>query len=104
MKSRGYTCDVNMINATITPHDFYLREQNLSHFGHRSGQWAISGLCPFHEDTRLGSFKVNLTTGGFRCWSCGAYGGDIIAFIQKRDDLGFKDALQKLSSEWELPC
>ncbi|HAJ19879.1 MAG TPA: hypothetical protein DCL95_07445, partial [Rhodospirillaceae bacterium] len=38
------------------------------------------GLCPFHADTRPGSFVVNKATGAFKCFSCGEQGGDIITF------------------------
>jgi hypothetical protein len=104
MRNQGYRLDAFTIKNAINPHDFYLREQNLCHFAHRSGPWTISGLCPFHADNTQGSFKVNLTTGAFHCWSCGACGGDIIAFIQKRDGLEFMEALQKLCCDWGLPC
>lgn len=99
-----YKLNASSVKANIDSHDFYLREQNICRFGSRSRSWAIAGLCPFHDDSRQGSFKVNLTTGAFRCWSCGAYGGDIIAFIQKRDGLEFVETLRKLCSGWGLPC
>ena len=92
--------DAFRIKERINPNDFYLREQNLCRFGYSSGSWAIAGICPFHQDNKPGSFKVNLTNGAFRCWSCGERGGDIIAFIQKRDNLSFYESLQKLSHEW----
>lgn len=84
----------------VDPSEFYLREQNLSRFMAHSGKWATAGICPFHDDRKAGSFKVNLETGAYKCWSCGASGGDIIAFVQKRDQLNFTEALQKLSREW----
>lgn len=104
MKFRGYKLESATIKNGINPYDFYLREQNLCRFGQRSGPWVIAGLCPFHEDRKHGSFKVNITTGAFRCWSCGTSGGDIIAFVQKRDGLEFIDCLRKLCNEWGLVC
>lgn len=62
--------------------------------------WQQGGRCPFHEDKHAGSFHVNLDTGAFKCFSCGAKGCDIIAFLQLRDHLTFVKALQKLSAEW----
>jgi hypothetical protein len=62
--------------------------------------WADGGLCPFHKDTRRGNFRVNLDTGAFRCFSCGAKGGDVIAFLRLRDGLTFPEALQRLSADW----
>lgn len=94
--------DAQSMKAAINPHEFYLRELNLSQFSHKSGAWAIAGICPFHDDTKAGSFKVNLETGAFKCWACGASGGDIIAFLQKRRDLSFVEALRILSQEWEV--
>lgn len=47
------------------------------------------GLCPFHNDTRLGSFMVNETLNRYACYACGAgaagskKGGDSIEFIAR---------------------
>ena len=89
------------LKEKIDPHDFYLSEQSLLRFSHKSGRWATAGLCPFHDDRTPGSFKINLETGAFKCWSCGENGSDIIAFLQKRDQLSFLEVLNKLSKEWE---
>jgi DNA primase len=62
--------------------------------------WVDGGLCPFHDDHRKGNFRVNLSSGGFRCFSCGAHGGDIIAYIMLRDSLEFREALRYLAHEW----
>jgi DNA primase len=94
--------DAYKIKSFISAHDFYLREQNLDRFRFISNQWAIAGLCPFHVDTKIGSFKINLKTGAFKCWSCGASGGDIISFLQKRDHTGFIETLDRLSREWRV--
>jgi DNA primase len=101
MRNQRYL-DAAALKEAIHPHDFYLREQNLSRFAHKSGGWSLAGICPFHDDTKAGSFKVNLETGAFKCWSCGASGGDIIAFLQKRDGLSFIEALRNLSQEWRI--
>ena len=85
--------DIYKIKDFISPHDFYLREQNLDRFGFISNQWAIAGLCPFYEDTKARSFKINLKTGAFKCWSCGAAGGNIISFCKK-------EITQNLSKLW----
>lgn len=66
----------------------------------RGGGWRDGGLCPFHNDRQAGSFSANLDTGAFVCFSCGAKGGDIIAFIQQRDGLSFRDAVEKIADEW----
>jgi CHC2-type zinc finger protein len=54
----------------------YFCEQGLKLTG--SGEWK-SALCPFHNDTRP-SLRVRLDTGAFRCMTCGAKGGDVLAF------------------------
>ncbi|MGA8163873.1 MAG: CHC2 zinc finger domain-containing protein [Waddliaceae bacterium] len=92
--------DAAFIKAAINPSDFYLQELNLCRFGYKSGTWIVAGLCPFHDDSRPGSFKINQETGAFKCWSCESGGSDIIAFLQQRDDLSFLDAIRKLSSDW----
>jgi DNA primase len=43
---------------------------------------------------------VNLDTGAFRCFSCGARGADVITFVQLRHGLSFPDALRALSDAW----
>lgn len=92
--------DVAAIKRAINPYDFYLRELSLYSYGHRSGSWLTAGLCPFHEDKKAGSFKINVDTGAFKCWSCNAKGGDIIKFLRQRDHLEFREALEMLSKQW----
>ena len=53
------------------------------------------GLCPFHDDHRP-SFNVNPTKQIFKCFACGA-GGDVVKFIQMRENLTFPHALQRLA-------
>jgi DNA primase len=45
---------------------------------------------------------VNLDSGAFRCFACGARGADILAFAMQRHGLGFRDALDRLGREWGL--
>uniref|UniRef100_A0A7C5AM47 Zinc finger CHC2-type domain-containing protein n=1 Tax=Desulfobacca acetoxidans TaxID=60893 RepID=A0A7C5AM47_9BACT len=52
-------------------------------------------LCPFHEDKKP-SLSVNLETGYFHCFGCGAE-GDVFDFYQKRHGVDFKTALQELA-------
>lgn len=87
------------VKAYIPPTEFY-RAELPAMPPPRGGGWRDGGLCPFHADNHAGSFRVNLDSGGFCCFSCGAKGADIIAFIQLRDGLSFPEALNKLSNEW----
>ena len=102
MKSYKRELDATQIKEWITPYDFYMREQDLHRYDHKSRQWAIAGLCPFHDDSTIGSFKVNHDSGAFICFSCGMRGGDIITYTQKKYNLSFREALQKLQNEWRV--
>jgi len=62
------------------------------------GGWK-SAVCPFHDDTRP-SLRVRLDRGAFRCMSCEAHGGDVLAFHMKRYGLSFIDAAKALGA-WE---
>jgi DNA primase len=59
----------------------------------RSGK-AFRGLCPFHNE-KSGSFYVWPDSGTWRCFGCNE-GGDLFSFVQKRDNLSFREALQFL--------
>lgn len=48
----------------------------------------VNVRCCFHDD-RYPSLSINLNFGGFRCFACGVYDGDIIAFHMKRYGLSF---------------
>lgn len=48
--------------------------------------------CCFHED-RQPSLRLNLTNGGFRCFGCGARGGNVISFHCQRYQLSFVQSL-----------
>lgn len=96
MKTPGL---IQSVKCGISPANFY-RAELPTMLSPRGDGWRDAGLCPFHADQHAGSFRVNLDTGGFKCFACGAKGADIIAFIQLRDGLSFPEALQKLAGEW----
>jgi len=92
--------DHNRIKQEISPLDFFnneLQRDNL--YNH---EWNNGGLCPFHNDGKPGSFHVNVKSGGYKCFSCGAKGGDVIAFTMDVYGLSFPEALAKLSEDWEV--
>lgn len=49
-------------------------------------------ICPFHDDHNP-SLNINLITGGFRCFACGAHGGDVLAFQMQRYQMNFTKAV-----------
>jgi DNA primase len=53
------------------------------------------GLCPFHDDHKP-SLNVNPAKQIFKCFACGA-GGNVIQFVQMRENLTFPQALQRLA-------
>ncbi len=53
------------------------------------------GLCPFHNDHNP-SFDVDPTRQRYRCWVCGKF-GDVISFVQERERVEFREALELLA-------
>ncbi|MBN1360746.1 MAG: DNA primase [Sedimentisphaerales bacterium] len=53
------------------------------------------GLCPFHEDHKP-SMNVSPTKQIFKCFACGA-GGDVLKFVQMRENLTFPQAVERLA-------
>lgn len=86
------------LKGKLPPERYYTARLNGS-FGKPTDQgWhRWNGLCPFHDDKRAGSFVINIRTGAFRCFSCGARGGDIIDFHMQRHRLCFTDAFNELT-------
>ncbi|MGN8245147.1 DNA primase [Cellulomonas soli] len=60
-----------------------------------AGVGSMKGLCPFHDE-RSPSFHVRPQVGRYHCFGCGE-GGDVIAFVQKVDGLGFQEAVEYLA-------
>ncbi len=55
----------------------------------------LKGLCPFHAE-KTPSFTVSPSRQVFHCFGCGV-GGDVFAFLMKRENLGFTEAVQELA-------
>lgn len=60
----------------------------------RNGREMV-GLCPFHEDHKP-SMNVSPTKQIFKCFACGA-GGDVLKFVQMRENLTFPQAVARLA-------
>lgn len=78
---------------------FYERELGELRRSDRKGWARPKRGCPFHASKSKSSFFVNLDSGGFYCFGCGAKGGDVLAFVRLRDGLSFPDALKHFHIE-----
>lgn len=99
IKESHRSINTQRLKELIDPIDFY------SHEGHdveliKKSEWKSGGFCPFHNDRKAGSFFISSLNGAFKCFSCGASGGDVIAYTQKKYELTFLEAYQRLSKKW----
>ncbi|MGE0715139.1 MAG: DNA primase [Alphaproteobacteria bacterium] len=62
---------------------------------------AHKGLCPFHNE-KTPSFTVDERRGTFHCFGCGAH-GNAIDFVMRTENLGFREAVERLAGEAGLP-
>ena len=64
-----------------------------------------TGFCPFHSNTRTPAFTVNAERQFWRCYGACAEGGDVFAFVMKKEGWEFKEALKYLAQRAgvELP-
>lgn len=90
----------DVLKGSIAPVEFYRRELPTMPPPRQGHGWTDGGLCPFHEDKHAGNFRVNLDSGAFACFACGAKGADILAFTQLRHGLAFRDALAAVAESW----
>ncbi len=65
-----------------------------------AGGGSLKGLCPFHDE-KTPSFHVTPSRGLWYCFGCGE-GGDVIAFVQKVDNLSFVEAVEKLANKFNV--
>ncbi|MFF3570801.1 DNA primase [Nocardia jiangxiensis] len=61
----------------------------------RAGADSLKGLCPFHDE-KSPSFHVRPNHGLFHCFGCGE-GGDVFAFLQKMEHVGFVEAVEQMA-------
>src|SRR5215207_9936039 len=57
-----------------------------------------TGFCPFHDNKHTPSFVVWPDSGTWRCFGQCNEGGDVFKFVMKRENLDFKEALDKLAA------
>jgi len=66
----------------------------------RRGGREFVGLCPFHGDTNP-SMVVNPERKSWKCWPCDV-GGDCFAWVMKRENMTFPQALEMLAKRVHL--
>ncbi|WOQ15647.1 DNA primase [Raineyella sp. W15-4] len=64
----------------------------------RAGAGSLKGLCPFHDE-KTPSFQVTPARGLYYCFGCGE-GGDAITFLQKKENLSFVEAVERLADQF----
>ena len=66
-----------------------------------AGYWLMR--CPLHKggEEKNASFSMHQVNGNFRCFACGAHGGDVLAFWMQRTGQTFKQAALELGA-WEV--
>jgi hypothetical protein len=77
--------------ALPVPRVFY--ESELGELRRPSRGWACPKAgCPFHASKSKTSFRLHLESGAFRCFGCGAKGGDVLSFARLRYHMDFRQA------------
>jgi hypothetical protein len=64
--------------------------------GRREGVEYLA-LNPTRADRRLGSFRVNLRSGKWADFACGAGGGDVVSLAAYLGDIGQREAAERLA-------
>lgn len=59
------------------------------------------GLCPFHNDHKMGSFVVSPKKNIFKCFSCGE-GGDGISFVAKLEGINYVASAFKIALDFGI--
>jgi len=62
---------------------------------------SLLGICPFHAD-KTPSLSINTKENLWQCFGCGA-AGDVIRFVELFDQVDFKEAVSRLSSNGNRP-
>ncbi len=78
----------------------YTMRDILDRYGIRQPNRAGFIQCPFHSGDRDPSMKIYEKD--YHCFGCGAT-GDIFTFVQKMEDVGFKEAFRILGGRYERP-
>ncbi len=70
----------------------YLKRLGMQPIGR--GDWQ-SVTCPFHDDHHP-SLRMHMQWGSYRCMTCGAKGGSVLAFHRQLRGIDFVEAAKEL--------
>lgn len=73
----------------------YFAERGLKLTGPRNSKWKTT-RCDFHDGSD--SMRINTSTGGWVCMSCGVHGGDVLAYEMMADGVDFVTAAKALGA------
>jgi len=62
------------------------------------GNDRFKACCPFHDE-KTPSFNVSRDKGFYKCFGCGE-GGDVFKFLQKIENITFREALERLAQRY----
>ena len=82
--------------ATVGYDVFYRRY--LSEFHPVAGKSNVSLRCCFHDDITP-SLSINLASGLYNCYGCGAK-GNAIDFIKQKFGLGYNETVKKIEGDF----
>jgi len=63
---------------------------------------AMVGRCIFHPDNGRPNLHIYADSESWRCYRCGN-GGDVLAFIMRAEDIGFREAVDRLTGGRPTP-
>jgi DNA primase len=67
----------------------------------KAGSQNYAGLCPFHGE-KTPSFSVHAVRQFYHCFGCHE-GGDVFSFVQKKDNVGFAEAVKIVAQKCGIP-
>lgn len=86
---------INNVRSLAVTSVLYSRMELINRYGYSKG------LCPFHNDGKIGSFVASDKKNIWKCFSCGV-GGDTIKFVSLFEGINYVESAFKLAVEYGL--
>lgn len=68
-------------------HDYRLFYEQLFGYALREAKYPFyMAFCPFHKDQKTPNFRINIISGSYFCWACGASGGYYNFVVKPKPD------------------